>query len=877
MMDPVTVRITALLEALSEDDRAALLARVGDDPAALSDPGRIRARAEAMPEADRQWLQDVLLFEAGALGILRDDGRRNETAESLGLVFFGSFDGRSDRLWIPLETRAALLDEQHAYSAPLVAILAALESDELFNIAQLHGVMLHDDAEDTIDASIAIAEVLLDIERLDGVFDSLPLPAKRLAHWLAEHEEPVPAEMATAKARRFAELAGDPTATSEAVLSRLGMVHELEVDGDRVLLIPTDLREALQPIIETALSEHCRQLYAQLRDNGIYAFRDEFPRGISGNPLHAARHRLLRAQALGVETGDVLDRVLTVFRTLDPTSGVGEMASIHLDVATPERFAQECLRSWLNSLDDDFTRILVGPFGGDCVALADWIFEREPGDPSAVSDAEYWSSFLYDLRAQLLFVLSVLPAGTWFDLNTLAGLMAAVYRRLMWHARGFHGLSEGAPEYAFPMPGVDVTRDEEAQLYEAMVILFSELFGPIGCASLDPTGNLFMVNPEALRAFRDGEPGFNTLWDEIAHYVGDDVELWLPMPTPRGTLLSGVSPLVWIDDRTVELHPHAHIYDLLRMNAWAEFDPFSAAMRFTFHGEQASTRDEMQRAEDMLLWLTIRSQGLLPDAIRTMFGGGDAPEDWKVDAARYAQQQLRFLEPWGDAPPLELMEHLRGLGGQAAGPVIVDQLAALVSDNAWEAPMLRHLSVLAGELGVVDAVPLLLRILTHSDFEPAEGAASVALARIGEPAIEGLHAQLSNLQLHFDKRIAAASTLSALSAVHRTLVHRVVAIIKSFAAYPEDVPEDVPTLVGIFVAEAGDPEAEVFLQTLQEQNLWMNEIMPFDEVLWIAGISPAVWGHPRFAAPLSHLYLPRSEAEAVLASHQTAEETPEEE
>ena len=57
------------------------------------------------------------------------------------------------------------------------------------------------------------------------------------------------------------------------------------------------------------------------------------------------------------------------------------------------------------------------------------------------------------------------------------------------------------------------------------------------------------------------------------------------------------------------------------------------------------------------------------------------------------------------------------------------------------------------------------------------------------------------------------------------------------------------------IAETGHPEAETELYRVRERGAWDESIMRFDEAVWLAGLSPAVWGHPWFAAPLAMLYV----------------------
>ena len=71
------------------------------------------------------------------------------------------------------------------------------------------------------------------------------------------------------------------------------------------------------------------------------------------------------------------------------------------------------------------------------------------------------------------------------------------------------------------------------------------------------------------------------------------------------------------------------------------------------------------------------------------------------------------------------------------------------------------------------------------------------------------------------------------------------------------------TLLGINIAETGHPDGDDVLYALRDEGDWVEELMPFDEALWIASLSPAIWGHPFFAAPLAHLYPTASEGARI--------------
>lgn len=865
------LRLTELLTMLPEADCAALLEAHGFEPTqlvaaadALADFEAVCRRREALDPASRELLDELLGLEPGFVDLALGEGRDPAPLIAAVLLVAHSDDGRTTH-YFPVEVRAALLDETSRQTAPVGALLAEWDEEELTELAALHGLPELAADGDTIATAMMIAHTLTDVERLDSVFDSLPAASKRLAHWLCEVEEPVPLAKAALKARRYAELAGDGAGTAERILLRLGIAHQVDADGDSLLVVPYDVRDALRPIIESSLNERCRTIYARLRDEALPAFRDLFPHGAGGNPLVAARQRAVRAALVGPDLSDRLDRILLVFRVLDAQTGVGELASLHLDVATPERFAQECLRGWLNSLDDDFTRILVEPFGADCVALADWILEGETPDEEGAGDADDWGAFLHDLRGNFLFALSLLAPGHWFPVANLVDLVAATYRRLLWHAGGFHGLSDDAPEHAFPMPGVEVTQEEEARLYEAVVVLLVDLLEPLGAVRMDERRKLFMVNTEALRLFRDGDSGFDTLWSDAEAYVGDDIDLWLPIPTSYGVRVSGVERIRWLDELTAELGPDAHFHDLLRFARWADPIFVGGTSRFLFGPSSVARGLEAEDPDEFLLWLAVRAAAPIPSAVRALFPLSSAAADSDepvVAASRLARKLVDELDQWGEAVPIDHMEALRGLGTAAAG-VVADALARAVELAEWRSPRVRHLAVLAGELGLVEAVPLLVRVLAHSDFEPTEGAAACALARLGLPAYDHLAAILANPAADIDKRLAAAGAISAMGVLHPSICGQTVSALGAVTAQAEDLPEDVPTLVGIFAAETGHPNAEHLLHSLRDQGLWLDDVMAFDEALWVAGMSPSVWGHPIYATSLAHLYPPRAEAERL--------------
>lgn len=861
MISTVTMRMSGLLTATPGSRQHAIEAACGTlDAESLADAAAIRERVEALSDGARESLEDMLAFDPEFIELSLPPGELLEELLAAALVI-EILDDSGERLLIPVEVRIALLDERSSLAAPVVALLGSWDADDLQSLSDLHGIQI-DAAEDIVQAAVELAENLTDVERLDGLFDSLPAATKRLVHWFCEVETPVPTEKASSMASRFAELAGDG-GPGEKVLVRLGIAHTIAIDDDELLVVPPDVREALRPLIETSLTDRCRGLYEALRTDALPAFRDVFPHGYGGNPLVSARSRLLRAALVGPEPRDLLDRVLSVFRVLDPEDGIGELATLHLDTATPDRFAQECLRSWLGSLDDEFTRVLIAPFGGDSIVLADWILGGEGPTEAGRPDADDWTAFLYDLRANLLFVLAVLQPGHWYPLTALARWFAAIYRRLLWHAGGFHAVDDELPRHALPLPGVEITHEEETRLYDGLVTIFSELLEPIGAVRLDATAERFMTNPEALRLFRDGDPGFDTLWTDAESVVGDDVELWLPVPSSWGVRPSGLAWIRWLDSEVIEVGPNAHVHDLLRLTEFAS--PLFGGNTAQFLFSEESIARGLDRGNDPVefaLWLQVRTEGMSePIAKLLLQNGGTISDEPAVDSVQVVLRAIASLDDWeGTLPPLDLLESIRSWGNVAID-VLRDRLAALIESGDWSDHRIPHFAVLLGELGAVHAIPLLLRVIGFSDNDDADGAAAMALARIGPAAHDGLDALIGNPTATGPKRLLAAGALSSLAVLHPSVCDACVNSLQRPLAEVETLPEDIPSLIGIFIAETGHPSAEALLHQMREQGLWMDAVMPFDEALWIAGLAPAVWGHPAFGAPLAYLFPPLSEAE----------------
>ncbi len=871
MAGPRFSRIRALIDALDDDARErldrAIRDAVGADEDGDADEDEIegiRQRIETLDEAALEALTVLAVVDPELVDRIAARDEIPAALADLGLVFPGA-DGEG--LAVPLEVRIALLDDSTVTSAPLAVLLAVRDTADLEELAVLHDVATAD-ATDHLDAAARIANALTESELLTNLFESLAPHCRRLLQWLCEADAPIPRELVAGRAARLAAIWHEPAGAAERVLTRLGLVHLIHVEGSEFLTLPPDLRMAVDPCIDAALVAEAHAAYAALRDDVVPTLRDVFPRGYGGSPLTCARLRTLRALTDAPDPDNLLDRILATFRVIGPEGGPGEFAPHLLDVRGPDAFARQCLRSWLGSVDDDFTRAMLAPFDCDTRAVADWIFSRmalqeavpteDPDD--SMSAVQVWALFVYRFRAHLLLMLGVLTAGHWFHVVRASQWLVAVFRRLLWQYSGFAALGDDFPRHALPRDGADLSSDALAGLMEALVLVFIELLEPIGAVELDAGRTMFTVNPEALRVFRDGDPGFEELWMEAEGYVGEDIDLWLPAPTELGSRVHGIAAMAWRDDRVLVIEPDMHTHDLEELARWSRPEGDSGELRFVFDAASiARALDADEDPEEFLVWLATRS-GRIPGPVRAFFPISASATDGtglEDAAASYARRRVDALESWSEHPPLELVEAIRSWG-TASVPELVRVGEACVDAGEWSRPELRHAIVLLGEIGDPQALPLVVRAIVESPAEPVESAAGAAAIRIGLEAFDGLGQILEQSHLDVDRRLTAVGALTALAGLHPTTSPAVVALLKR-QLDPEGDPE-FSTLLAVNIAETGHPDAEAILYQLRDEGGWLEEIMPFDEALWIASVSPAVWGHPQFAVPLASLFPAETES-----------------
>ncbi len=852
--------VDAIVRQLSESERSDLMQLLDvDEDAALSaaigDHEGIRRRAAGLNDGDRSALAAIVGEHPFYEDRYRPDAESHSILRAAGLAFVVGDDQIGAEVVVPLEVRVALLSEGVIVEADLAAHLACADESEVHRLAALHGVDL--EPGDLLQQAIALADAITERDAIEDLYNSLGEGSRALLFWLCERDRPATDEVIRGW-RANGNSGAEDSGGGGLVLERLGLALRVETDAATAMVVPTDIRTALTPIFDDAFAARAAGAWAALRNSALPSTRDSFPRGAGGDPPAAARYRFARGMVWPPEVeSNSLDALLVELHVLNGDGGSAELASWFMDVSTPDAFARTALRVWCGALDDRYTRTLLEPAGADCTLATEYILAGS-GEPSL--DREIWVGFLSAIRAHIVFVLGVLPANHWFRIDMLAQWLLATYQRTVWNVLRVAALGTEFPAEALPVPASQVGPHMLEGFRTALTVLAREFFEPIGAMQLDSSETLFMTNSEAFRAFREFEPWFDEVWASEEAVIGDDIDLWLPLPVDTGALVRGVADLSWQSDTVLESSFQIHAHDIVRLATWAT--PLHTGTGLAFVFDPASIKRGYagdESAEDFLLWLTVRTGDVLPDALRAFFRVSSTAADSVHGAQRMAAavalatELVEALDDWADAPPLRLMETIRSWGS-AAEPAIRERLSERIEAGEWQSADARHLCVLAGEAGADSAVPLLLRALAEGDNEGVEGAASIAIARIGGAAAEGVCQLLEDPQLRPDKRMLAAGTIAGMCALHPHLADVLMSSLTS--ALGKWDPDDVEgtTLLAVHIAETGHPAAETLLYRVRDQGLWEDSVLPFDEVLWISSLSPAIWGHPVFAGPLCNLY-----------------------
>ena len=787
-----------------------------------------------------------------------------------GLVFVSEVAGP----FVPIELRMAYCEDEHLHRADTAVLLSRMDDDALAELAAFHQVEpLPADEDDPLALVLRVVERLYDTDHLKALFEQLSPAAQSLLFWATEAPHPIPHRRFRDEARALAERTAERSGTVERLLLSLGFVHAVVTSDGEWIVVPDDMRMALDPVVDGWLSASNLATFETLRASSLPAFRDLFPRGFQGDPRFAARELMVAAVHGPLDEAHPLVPILLDLKILESGDGwPGEFMSQHLDASGPDLFSQLALRNWLFAHNDRFSEALFRPFGVEVAAVARHLELREEPEEEAqwrLEVAAGWLAFCYQVRAHLLLTLGVLPAGYWFPLRPLAAWYISVYRRVAWRHNVVSLLAD-APDAARHGSVVDFDQRTEADLERALRGLFVNLLAPLGAAQLHPREPLFLVNPEALRCFPEADPEWRELESSARGYLGIDLDLSLPMPVDPTSMVPQSSHWLWNVDGELVANPEAWAADLARVANWAT--PFAehGQMRFLFTEESVlgATDDDGDASDplEMLLWLMTQTRGDLPDRVRAVFGGAgamlsDHPDAALRGAAEIVEGLCERVESWGERPPLELIEDLRGWGDVAVSALIA-RIERAVAEGDTHEPICIHAAVILGEIGADRAAPSVMRLLANADGDHTLAAAGMACARLAPVTCPSLLALLRNEHAPLERRMSAMGALAAAAVLFPTLGDRVFEALTGFA-HAEELEPEIATSVAIALAETGHPKVDGYLKSLKELNLWVDSVMPIEECHSLAANAPSVWGHPLYSLPIAQIYPTRSESESM--------------
>lgn len=838
--------------------------------AQLIDPERIETRVRALTEDDRDLLFEIcfesrIFFESGD----DDEAARLHQIFAQGLVV--PFVLEDARVWLaPLEIRATLVNTDALSDADLAVVLTTQDDELLADLAASHALVFDDDTPE-LERVEAITQAILDDEQLHQLITSLTPEALTLLLWFVQRDGPVAVPVMHHWIEDHQSIEPELYGSVVWVLHRFGLIYPYTLHELEMWMMPSDLRYALMPILTYGFDQSAGASWETLRDNAQSSFRDEFPRGSAGSPLVHARYRLMRCIAHGPDDASLMDRLLQIFFIYNPDQqGPGALASYQLDVHSPDAFARHMLRVWIGSLDDSFTRMLIEAFGGDGATIEAWLRSdadrsSEPSEESL--ERQLWLEILVQMRGMLTVAMSCLSAGLWYRLDDLVNVVLAIYRRATWQYGRYRLFEQNFPFEALPVGTEDIRDEHRAALTLVLRKIFRQFFEVIGAAQMNATDELFLVNSEAFRIFRETDPHFDGIWECADALLNDDIDLWLPLPGDPGVCYDGLPSLYWDQDEHLRIPLTVPVADLVRIAEWGTPRWEGAHFSIVFDIERLSTDTQVQALEEWMLWLVIRAHGPIPDTVRSLIplssARADGSEQQVVEEAKLLiRPMVDALESWGEGPPLALMEELRSWGDALVAHT-TERVNALLDAQQYDAPLLRHFSLLLAELQAQHAGKDIFRAFMHCRDDVQEGALGAALSRLGVSVLAPLVGALRSTDISFEKRLAVAGVLAGIGVLHPQTRESVFRQLSVLAGDPE-IGDDVSTILAVYAADLGHPESEELIQVIQSQGRWMDEILPFEDALWTAAISPCNWGHPIFSNPLAQIFPNVWESEAVL-------------
>jgi len=877
MVTKVSTRISELWKELSPEDRRVLAQAMGvsdrDETLVLSrfsDPDAIIARVRQLPEEQSALVYEVC-FESG-LYIETLDPEFEVQLQDLfdaGLVVPVERDEEATTWVAPLEVRTALASIEDLSDADLALQLYFYDDDALQGLANSHHLELARDIprDERVEAT---AQGLLDPEHLEPLLASLAPAAVRLLLWIIQHDGPVAQNHILTWVLERSETDSSISPATLSVLERLGLIQPHRSDGLAFWVIASDLRAALLPLLTAGFNEPAAAAWTALRDSGQPSFRDSFPRGAAGSPLRYARFRLMRSVHEGMNPNAKFDQLLREFFVFDDQhQSAGALSSYQLDVQTPDAFARHLLRVWTGSLDDRFTRALIGAFEGDVQAISQWFIQNPPeaNEEHESFERQLWLELLVQLRGLLLMTLGCLSPGVWYSMDHLTEYFTAIYRRTVWQYGRYRLFNPDFPHHALPVGTEELQLSHSQATRHALDLLFSDLLELIGAAERDASGQLFIVNTEAFRVFRESDQHFDGLWEAAEVILNDDIDLWLPLPNELGPTPIAGPILKWNEDGSLSIDANAPLSDLIRLAEWGRPHWEGGVFRFTFQAQSFLEDAEPSDIEELLLWLVVRAECSLPDIFRSIvplsYSEADAPYELvRARAGGYVASLLHALEAWGESPSLAIMEELRSWG-VALSDTLVSYVNDVVDQKRYDDTLLRHAAILLGELRNDEASIALIKAFTHCTDDRQEGALGMTLARIGPPVFNALQHMLHDHMLDTEKRLSTAGVLTSMGVLFPHLKHTIFQHFRLLIR-DEETRDDVATILAIYAADLGHLETDNVIRALHNEGRWVDDVMPFEDALWTSAISPCNWGHPIYAGPLAQIFPNVWESEEVV-------------
>ncbi|MBN1947836.1 MAG: hypothetical protein JW797_19375 [Bradymonadales bacterium] len=773
------------------------------------------------------------------------------------------------RIYVPLEVQLELHERQPQPDPDLRVLLVNAEEDTL---GRLEGIFLEAESEEEISDSpmervCRLASAMETPSTLREIHDGLPATAREVLGWTCEHGGPIRSDELEQLTRDAAEYHQEKPEVAIGQLLRFGLLisHEPGQTGE-IYLVPRSLRPILSSFHIADLTARAQACYEELTAGGHLSFPDEGPHGWGGNAHRAFRQYVAswvsgqegeKAREFGVAAG---------MQLIDPEGPrAGMFASLLLDLSSETAFARQALRYWLAIIDDPWTMDLMRVLGGEPERLVAYFTSNPEGIETG--DVDLWFGYLFTLRAQLLVLMSLIPPGRWFSLSDMARLYHLLSARCTLSYLSPPMFSPLFPFEALPDYGVVIARQDRLGAVQRWLVgWLGEFVSLLGAAELDEGEEYFRVHPDSFCVFRDTDLWFQRVWDDMAKVVGEDLDIWMPMPNDPGPRIRGVAPLRAVGDRVVAPE-QVHLFDLIQLANWA--DPVVEPGGFGFSFTQRSVNRGLERGlngEEMLLWLAVRLNEEMPPGYRALFPHSSSavdgsPEQWRRAASSRVEELIQSLEHWGASPPGRLMEEIRSWGAAAVGP-LVDRLRALLGQGRVEDLLIGHLCLLLGELGAEGAVPFLLAVIRGSPGEGLQHAAAAACMRIGRASVEELVAMMRSSTVPKERRLIAAMALTGLSTLHPGSYEEVTdALIQVVEGSAYDT--DLQTRLTLELCRTGHIKAEPMVESLQNEESWNSDSWEPEDALWLARISPCVWGSLLFSIPLPMLYLVSEEADQL--------------